>query len=385
MKQKLLLASIGLCAALPAVAQLNIPGDGSDGAFNPLGTNFVVDLSQAVTGAWDANNAGNAGKGIYDSSKWAIVFKYQSVNIPSNTTVTFINHPSYAPVVWLVQSNVTVDGVVSLNGQNGADGVPALIPAEPGPGGFRGGAFGPSGKGAGMGPGGGQAGNIGSGEYAPTYGNPQIIPLIGGSGGGSYTYGSTGGSGAGGALLIAARESFTLNGMLMSRGGSAAHSGSAGAVRIIASAVMGEGQIDCNFGYPGRIRIETPTLATAIRTFPETIKVAPASPPMIWPPANAPTARIVSVAGTSTPTDPTAPLVNAADVGLTVNGNATVLVETRNFPIEGVVQVRAAAKFGGAIWNTCTLVSGNFAVATWSASVTFPPGFTTLQARATAP
>ena len=384
MKHKFLLLSVSLGVACSATAQLNVPGDGSDGAFNPLGTNFVVDLSQAVTGAWDANNAANAGKGVYDASKWAIVFKYQSVNIPSNTTVTFINHPSYAPVVWLVQSNVTVDGVISLNGQNGVGGIAALVPTEPGPGGFRGGAYGPSGNGAGLGPGGGLRNNGDPGAYVPYYGNSQIIPLIGGSGASAR---DVSGSGAGGAILIAVRGTLLLNGTLSSRGGFSGpeQHGSAGAVRIIANGVLGTGQIDCSYYNAGRIRLETPNLATTIRTYPETIKVAPAIPPMIWPPANAPTARIVSVASTSTPADPTAPLVNAADVSLTVNGNAAVLVETRNFPIEGVVQVRAASKFGGYTWTTCTLVSGNFAVATWSATVTFPPGFTTLQARATAP
>ena len=78
---------------------LTIPGaDGSDDALNvTVSTN--IDLSLAVTGAWDANNAANAGKGIYDASKWAVVFKYSSVNIAPGATVTFSNHPSRAPVV----------------------------------------------------------------------------------------------------------------------------------------------------------------------------------------------------------------------------------------------------------------------------------------------
>ena len=115
----LTLAALGLAACLPpAHAQLVIPSDGSDGAFNPglSPTNVVIDLSQAVTGNWNANNSANAGKGIYDASKWAIVFKYSSVNIPAGVTVSFKNHPTHAPVVWLVQGDVTVNGNVSLNG-----------------------------------------------------------------------------------------------------------------------------------------------------------------------------------------------------------------------------------------------------------------------------
>jgi hypothetical protein len=54
-------------------AALSIPGaDGSDGVFN-VSTNTTIDLGLAVTGAWDANNSANAGKGVYDPAKWAVV------------------------------------------------------------------------------------------------------------------------------------------------------------------------------------------------------------------------------------------------------------------------------------------------------------------------
>ena len=133
-----------------ALALLPIPSDGSDGNFNP-GSNIEVDLSQAITGAWDANNAANAGLGRYDASKWAVVFKYASVNIPANVTVTFKNHPTHAPVVWLVSGNVTIAGAVKLDGAGGtSDVILMLAPAEAGPGGFRGGAIGPSGIGYGL-------------------------------------------------------------------------------------------------------------------------------------------------------------------------------------------------------------------------------------------
>src|SRR5690349_6773838 len=94
-------------AAAPALAQINVQSDGSDGALN-ITSNTVIDLSQAISGAWSNNNTANAGKGIYDSNKWAVVFKYSSVNIASNASVTFSNHASHAPVVWLVQSNVNI-------------------------------------------------------------------------------------------------------------------------------------------------------------------------------------------------------------------------------------------------------------------------------------
>jgi plastocyanin len=197
-------AALLLATFLPsASAQLTIPSDGSDGAL--IVTNdTVIDLSKAVTGAWNAANSANAGKGIYDSNKWAVVFKYSSVSIAEGATVTFANHASRAPVVWLVRSNVTVAGTLSLDGQRDVD-APGL--AEPGPGGFRGGQgnFGAGlGAGAGFGPGGGIPGSWGySGGYGAkeqysgeAYGNPSLLPLIGGSGGGGYV-GDGRGGGAG--------------------------------------------------------------------------------------------------------------------------------------------------------------------------------------------
>jgi len=183
------------CGCLAATAQLSIPSDGSDGALN-ITADTIIDLSQAVTGTWDQNNSANAGKGVYDPEKWAVVFKYSSVNIEGHTTgtpeqlvgrtVRFKNHPSHAPVVWLVQGNVAINGIISVRGNNGtSDAIARLTPAEPGPGGFRGSAFGPTGWGSGYGPGPGRGDNYNSGGalYAGIYGNPQISPLIGGSGG----------------------------------------------------------------------------------------------------------------------------------------------------------------------------------------------------------
>src|ERR1039458_5012748 len=143
-----LLAACMAASTSSLFAQLNIPSDGSDGAL-VISNNTVIDLSQAVTGNWTNNNAANAGKGIYDPAKWAVVFKYSSVVIASGATLTFSNHPTHAPVVWLVSGNVTNNGEINLDGhsisRNSSD------TAEPGPGGFRGGTIGMSG----FGPGGG--------------------------------------------------------------------------------------------------------------------------------------------------------------------------------------------------------------------------------------
>lgn len=356
-------------------AQLSVPSDGSDGALN-ITANTVINLSQAVTGSWDANNSANAGKGIFDPVKRAIVFKYSSVNIDLNRSLTFINHPTRAPVVWLVQGNVTIAGTLSLNGAS-APGNNLL--AEPGPGGFRGGATGTLGTGSGLGMGGATTGNS-TASYASSYGNPSVLPLIGGSGG-------QGGTAGGGAILIAAAGSIQVTGSITSlglAGGFPNYSaGSGGAIRLVANSISGSGSIDVR--NDGRIRLEANTVSGNLVTLPQTIAVPPATPPTIWPGNDAPTVKITNVDSSATPVVPTAPLDLAADVGVSTNGASTVSIQTTNFPINGVVQVRAAPKFGTAAWITAVFQSGDSTSATWTATVTFPTGFTTLQARATVP
>jgi len=378
MKTKLIhILSLALLVGAASLhAQISIPSDGSDGALN-VSVNTVIDLSQAVTGTWDADNSANAGKGIFDPVKRAIVFKYSSVTINSTRTVSFINHPSRAPVVWLVQGNVTINGTVSVNGQTTPNG---NFLAEPGPGGFRGGAKGSLGTGSGLGLGGGLTTNN-SGSYSSVYGNPSIIPLIGGSGG------FAGGGGAG-AILIAAGSAINVNGTITALGGSNNYSGSgygsSGAIRLVADAISGNGTLDARDN--GRLRLESNSVSGSLVTLPQTISVPPAIPPVIWPGNDAPTVRIVSVDSAAAPAVPTAPLDLSADIGISTSGATTVTLQTTNFPTTGLVEVRAAPKFGAAAtWTTAAFQSGDANAATWTATLTFPTGFTTLQARATLP
>lgn len=122
------LAAGGFCAA--ARAQFNSGSDGSDGAFNPVATNTVINMADHPTG----------------------IYNYSSVNIPSGVTVSFIPNANNSPVVWLVQSNAVISGTVNLNGQLTTNGIGGVG----GPGGYRGGNGGTSPT-AGLGPGGGAA------------------------------------------------------------------------------------------------------------------------------------------------------------------------------------------------------------------------------------
>ncbi|MBN9693290.1 MAG: hypothetical protein J0M24_23860 [Verrucomicrobia bacterium] len=385
MNSKTALTAILWAASLIAThAQLVIPSDGSDGPLNvAAGETVVIDLAKAITGPWNTNNAAHAGQGVYDPQKWAVVFKYSTVNIQGN--VTFANHPSRAPVVWLVSGDVNLSGTVSLSGKPGANGVDALIPAEPGPGGFRGGIIGPLGRGDAHGPG-----------YAGEYGNPQIVPLIGGSGGEAGVNAS--GGGGGGAILIASARRIALDGMIEANGGAGAFGpdgmngrvGIAGAIRLIAGEISGAGKLRTFVGDSariGRIRLETFVLSPTLDSVPETIAAPPANPPIIWPPESAPTVRILQVDGVDSPSEPTAPLARTADVALQNDKPVDILIESTNFPLEGAVELQAVYKFGGQarVWWRATYVSGDFSKAIWKVTRTFPGGFSFLQARATLP
>lgn len=92
------LVAVALCPL--AHAAITVPGaDGSDGTLN-ITTDTVIDLSQAVTGTLDANNAANAGKGVYDPAKWAVVFKYTNVTVAPEVVLSFEYSTSLLPGTW---------------------------------------------------------------------------------------------------------------------------------------------------------------------------------------------------------------------------------------------------------------------------------------------
>ncbi len=365
------------------LAGLPIPSDGSDQPLN-VTSDLVIDLRKAVKGTWSDDNAANAGNGIYDPLKWAVVFKYSSVNIAKGATVTFINHASRAPVVWLVKEGVTIDGTLNLNGQpwiRDAFHVP-----EPGPGGFRGGAGSDSaydyGQGSGFGPGGSQNDHAGYLDYRP-YGNAQIVPLMGGSGGGGYGSDYSG-SGGGGAILIAAPNDIVINGSCVAEGGfSGVYSGSGGAIRLIASRILGNGSLSAAAAYPGRIRLEADTASPDLTINPP-VGVASPNPLIIWPEATASTVQVVSIGGQSPPPDPTASITApATDLTISTTNSVTIVVQTAHFPTNGVVSVYIKPRNSANSTLPATYVSGTTVLATWQATTTLLPAYTVIQARAT--
>ena len=386
-------ATIGMLIAglaAPASAQLVIPSDGSDGALN-ITSNTVIDLSKAITGSWSNASSGN---GIYDPTQWAVVFKYSSVNISNGATVTFSDHYANPPVIWLVQSNVSISGTVNLNGYPGTAAVPydALLTIAA-PGGFRGGAYDAQiGVGDGLGPGGGAngGGQNNNGRNQSAYGNPQLVPLIGGSGA-SWTASCADGSGpsGGGAILIAASGTVTVNGQITTTGGVGATNecngniGAGGSIRVVGNQVLGNGSI--NAATDGRIRVEANSMSAQLNITPNIALVAPASPPLIFPPAGSPTVNIVSVAGLTAPADPQATVAAAPDIGIQTNGPVTVVLQTQNFPTTGTVALRVVPTYAASWITNAAFVSGSSAFATWQLTARIPVGYCVLQAHATSP
>lgn len=398
MKTKLTTLALAVTALVPSLrAQLNIPNaDGSDGALI-IGTNTVIDLSKAVSGGWTSTSAspGNPGNGTYDPAQWAVVFKYSSVIISNGATLSFLNHITHAPVVWLVSGNVTISGAISLDGQAGNTD-PANL-TEPGPGGFRGGGGPTFGRGPGFGPGGGSAPT-----YAGTYGNPQIIPLIGGSGGNGTGYN---GNGGGGAMLIAAGGILNLtNGYLHSTGGynnNGSAPASGGAIRLVASQIAcnnsavtasgGGGSFNYNQGGNGIIRLEANSVIGTPTIIPYVQAVAPANPPVIFPDASAASVSVLSVSNLTAylpaPANPKATMTvspNSDDFTLVTTNAVTIRLQTLNFPTNGSVVVFINPRNSSQTTVNAALVSGNSNSALWQVSnVLLPnPAHTVIQARA---
>ncbi|MCU0779915.1 MAG: hypothetical protein MUF04_02305 [Akkermansiaceae bacterium] len=405
------LTALACALTVAARAAIVVPGaDGSDGVLN-ITTNTEIDLSQAVTGTWDQNNAANAGKGVYDPAKWAIVFKYSSVNVASGATVTFKNHASRAPVVWLVNGNVTIAGTVSLDGQGW---MYAPLLAEPGPGGFRGGngyysAYVGASAGFGIGAGSSAGNGAGYGQQAngPSYGNPSLIPLVGGSGGGGWYNRANGGGGGGGAILIAATGTVSCSGTIRSNGGNSdgtnsygwCGAGSGGGIRVICDTVVGQGVINAiggvgsnSPGSVGRIRIERIVNNNALQIVPDPsiVPLTAGSTALLWPPTGAPEVKIVSVGNVNAPADPRASFGSAgADVALPQTSSTQAIIETKNVEQASVVKVRVTPRSNAdATVITAALqsvVSTDPLVIRWTATLPVNTGYSALQVHVVRP
>lgn len=238
MKRILLQMLIAMLVCTSARAQVNSGSNGSDGTFNPT-TNTVINMADHPNG----------------------IYQYTSVNIPNGVQVSFIPNAKNTPVIWLVQNNVVINGVVYLGGAMPTGQNYPAYPSFPvggigGPGGGAGGNGGSNptpGQGLGGGgvpAGGGGFGIAGQGIYASgqggqVYGNASLIPLLGGSGGAGGGPWGAGGGGGGGAIFINASGFVELNGRIDASGTLGFYSGgsSGGGVRLVTPYIFGSGSI----------------------------------------------------------------------------------------------------------------------------------------------
>lgn len=192
-------------------------------------------------------------------------------------------------------------------------------------------------------------------------------------------------------MLIAASDTITINGSLHANGGAGenydgwgAYNGSGGAIRLVADQILGSGSVYAySGGYPGRIRLEANTTSSTLNLDPTTVPVSPL-PLTIWPPANAPTVRVISVAGQTAPSDPHASLNSGgADLTLAKTNAVAILLQTSNFPTNGTVNVHITLLHSSPAILQADLVSGDSAQATWQVTTKLPVNeHTVIQARA---
>jgi hypothetical protein len=342
---------------------------------------------------------------------------FTTINIPAGVTV---RPTGPASLHWLAQGAVQIDGTIDLRGASGRNGNEAHSPSRPGPGGFPGGIGGIGGSAgqAGVGAGGGAGGgNGGGGSYGtkggnapvggtagPTYGNPFLLPLVGGSGGGgggsSANVGGGGGGAGGGALLIASSVSIALSGKIDATGGQGGNGerggggGSGGAVRLLAPALTGDGEITVaggagggsNFfsgagGGQGRVRLESFQQEFTGSVNGDHRAVTLNQQTLIRPNIPIPDVRVVSLAGTPVPENPTGSFT-MPDVVIDRATPVTLDIVAHNVPLGTVVHVTIVNEttFVQTVDSTPLAGTADDSIAT--ATATISPGLSSVSARA---
>ncbi len=388
----------------------------------------VVSLFIGSEAAWaQAFNSGSTGAlGALSPATNTVVtlpangiLNYTTITIPAGVTVTFQRNATNTPVTMLASGNVTIAGIININGQNaitasgaGAGPIPGGLG---GPGGFDGGQSGSLSAGAGQngsggrGPGGGQPGlftpltTTKDAIYGPDT-MIGLIPLFGGSGGGGGgriiggTINGGSGAGGGGAIVIASTTQIVIptGGQILANGGipigfpcnyQTGGGGSGGAIRLVAPSITNQGTIQAignNTGCPGpiapgRIRVEAfafpifnstnplPSLVTSPGP------VTAASTPAL---ASLPTLRISTINGIAVPASPTGSYATP-DVLLPpgTTSPVTVTLTATNTPPGTVFRVQTIPQGALLVVPTNTAPStGSCSSSTASATLAVPAG-----------
>lgn len=357
--------------------------DGSDGAFGPSGPPGTIVLFDPTQ--------------FHGTNVSANIFNFTTITIPQGVTVKLSGNTINAPVFWLAQGDVDIEGTVDLSGAVGTSGTLnpfTRVPAVPGSGGYGGGVGGSNTQAAlpGNGPGGGAAATCTVGPSAGTFsGNQFLIPLIGGSGGGGEepcdaTFGAGGGAG-GGALLIASSTQIIVGGTINANGGDFGRSlttflsngGSGGAIRLVSNTITGNGALLASGGHNATgsgagnevVRLEATTISFT-GEFGGTL--AESTPfPLLLPTAGTPSAKVISINGTSvTPNPSTFP-----DIIINTTSPVPVVVQTQNIPTTATINLTILDENGVADTVIAAPPLGNCTstnLCTTTVQVTFPFG-----------
>jgi hypothetical protein len=338
------------------------------------------------------------------------IYHFTTIDIPSGVTVHMPGPVlNMRPVYWLATGDVTINGTIDLDGEDG-DPLGSYRLAMPGAGGNPGGVaqvtlggVGTLARIVGFGPGAPSlsSSRLGAAHFSQAgghlYGNTLLVPLLGGSGGNTRT-GSSGGGGAGaggGALLIASSTSIALGGMITARGGAATRvpqstliggGGSGGAVHLKAPTVTGSGTIDISGGRlpssstssdrgsQGRVRIEAFTHGFAGsgsgQVLPDSASLSRGVPTPVLVPAWS-VVRIVSVDGQaiSPSLDGTLAMPMAT---VTTSGQVELGIEAHNVDPGTRVRIHFVSSVAQPDSASSTPLAGTFARSTATATATIP-------------
>lgn len=379
MKPKLALI---LAIAPMAWAQFNSGSNGSDGPLNYT-TPGAYTFDPQVLGL---NPAGDN------------IFNFTTINIGANVTLNMpANVLRWKPVIWLATGSVTIAGAINMAGQRGLPigGINPgenRYPAMPGAGGFPGGMgaylTSPATDGAGWGAGAATPNGAGNGATYPAA-TTQLVPLIGGAGGGggalgNGTAGGNGGAG-GGAIRIVSSTSITLSGQILADGGGAGGGinspsgggGAAGPIHLVAPTITMPNTADLH-GSVLKFSANTINNSTG-NLFGSTVFGPLYNPPL---PVNVPQVTLVSLNSVNAPAELLANIL-APDFNLPTTAAVSLNIAAQFVPVGTVVKLIVNSEQGADQSIGCAALAGTFASSTATCTgLTLPQGVTVADIRA---
>lgn len=132
------------------------------------------------------------------------------------------------------------------------------------------------------------------------------------------------------------------------------------------------------------------TGSVVVNPAPSTLDLTAGATVLLWPPAGAPSARVVSIGGVDVPTDPRAAFgTYNPDVALPLVANTQVVIETVNIEQLSQIKVRItprdSANHTEVTATFSTTVSADPLTLRWTATVPTNMGHSALQARVIRP